>query len=84
MGAVVLSSSSPRKTSWISHNLCFFYQSYNMSNCIRITEKSYLLRDNCSNNSNNNRLSFDTLKTGGCKPARAVKEGCGSTEPGGL
>ena len=27
-------------------------------------------------------LSFDTLKTGVCKPARAVREGCGSPEPG--
>ena len=26
-------------------------------------------------------LLFDTLKTGGCKPARAVREGCDSTEP---
>ena len=35
-----------------------------------------------SENCNNNMMSFDTLKTGGCKPARAVREGCGSTEPG--
>ena len=33
------------------------------------------------NKSNNNRPSFDTLKTGDCKPVRTVREGCGSTEP---
>ena len=48
----------------------------------RITEKSCLLRHNRSNNSSSNRLSFDTLKTGGCKPARTMREGCGCTEPG--
>ena len=47
-----------------------------------ITEESSLLRDNRSNNSNNNRLSFDASKTGGCKPTRIVREGCGSIEPG--
>ena len=35
------------------------------------------------NQNNNNRLSFDSSKTGGCKPARTVIEGCGSTEPVG-
>ena len=51
-----------------------------MSNRIRISVKSCPLRDNRSNNSNNNRLSFDTFKTGGFKPARTMGEGCGSTE----
>ena len=47
-----------------------------------ITEESGLLGDNCSNNSNNNRLSFVVSKNRGCKPTRIVSEGCGSTEPG--
>ena len=34
-----------------------------------------ILRDNRSYNSN-------TLKTGGCKTAKAVREGCGSKEQG--
>ena len=37
---------------------------------------------NCSNNSYNDRLSLDASKTGGCKPTRILREGCGSTEPG--
>ena len=37
---------------------------------------------NRGNNSNNNRLSFDASKTGSCKLARTVREGCGSTELG--
>ena len=47
-----------------------------------ITEKLCLLGVNHSNSNNNNRLSFDALNTGGCKPTRIVREGCGSTEPG--
>ena len=82
MGAIVFGLSIPRKASWISHNWCFDW-SYE-SNCTRITVKSCLLRDNRSINSDNSRLSFDTLKTGGCKPARALREGCGSIESGVL
>ena len=80
VGEVVFGLSSPRKASWISHIWCFDW-SYK-SNCIRITENSCLLRDYRINNSNNNRPFFDTLKTGGCKPAKAVRGGLGSTEPG--
>ena len=81
MGAIVSGLSSPRKASWISHNWCFDW-SYT-SNCIGITEKSCLLRDNRSNNSNTQRLSFDTLKTG-CKPVRAVRGACGIAELGSV
>ena len=34
------------------------------------------------NNSDNDRLSFDASKTGGCKLTRIAGEGCDSTEPG--
>ena len=45
-------------------------------------EKCCLLGVNCNSNSNNKRLSFVASKTGGCKPTRIEREGCGSTEPG--
>ena len=48
------------------------------TNYMRITETSCLLTRH-----NNNRLPFDILKTGGCKPARKIQEGCGSTKRGG-
>ena len=60
MGAVDFGLSSPRKASWICYNWCFDYNCKIIST--RITDKSCLLRDNHSNNSDNNRLSFDTLK----------------------
>ena len=47
---------------------------------LRITEKLCLLGKKRSNNSNKIRLSFDASTTGGCKPTRIAREGCGSTE----